>query len=150
MSENMGNETSSASFKRGELIFKEGQPAKSFLIVSSGKVACFKKSDDRYVVINVSGPKELVGEDSVLGNMKSFNCNAVALQDTEALVISIEDVSQILDSQSSWIKSILENISEKVSNTAAMIAKHRLEDDLLSGGSPLSDDELVLIRQSLN
>lgn len=137
------------TFEKGDILFREGESAEGFYIIAEGRVACAKNNEGRFVVVNVAGDKSIVGEDSVLCGSHDHQYGAVALEKTEAVKVETSDVLAVVNSKSEWIKNILENISDKIRNTNNLIAEHRIEDDRLCGGEPLSEEELALIKNKL-
>lgn len=139
---------STEKFSRGDVVFLEGQSAKSFFIVQSGKVACVKRHD-RLVVTYIAGVGDLVAEETILGFKKNYEHSAIVLEDCELVAVSAEDAQKVVNSKSEWIKNILVNMSEKIKNTSDSITEHRIEDDRLYKGEPLREEDYALIQNKL-
>jgi CRP-like cAMP-binding protein len=78
-------------FRRGELLFNEGDPCSGLYLVVSGKVRIFKLSPaGREQVLAVEGPGSSFAELPVFDGGK-YPASASALEDTETLFISRKD-----------------------------------------------------------
>jgi CRP-like cAMP-binding protein len=78
-------------FRRGELLFNEGDPCSGLYLVASGKVRIFKLSPaGREQVLAVEGPGSSFAELPVFDGGK-YPASASALEDTETLFISRKD-----------------------------------------------------------
>ncbi|MEX0798355.1 MAG: cyclic nucleotide-binding domain-containing protein [Bacteriovoracaceae bacterium] len=136
-------------FEKGDVLFQEGDKTSAFFIVVKGKVICAKKSSDRFVVVYLAKDKELVGEDSVFRNLGKHDYGAIALEKSELVRVESSDVYASVGNQSDWVRNILENLSDKVRDTADLIVDHRIEDDRLTGEEALSEEVFALIKKSL-
>ena len=139
---------STQNYSRGDVVFLEGQAAKRFYIVQSGRVACVKKHD-RLVVTYIAGKGDFVAEETVLGFRRKHDHSAVVLEDCELVEVPAEDVQKIVNSKSEWIRNILVNMSEKIKNTSDSITEHRIEDDRLYKGESLKEEDYALIQNKL-
>lgn len=78
-------------FRRGELLFSEGDPCSGLFLVASGKVRIFKLSPaGREQVLAVEGPGSSFAELPVFDGGK-YPASASALEDAEVLFISRKD-----------------------------------------------------------
>ncbi|MGH9738130.1 MAG: Crp/Fnr family transcriptional regulator [Candidatus Acidiferrales bacterium] len=78
-------------FRRGELLFNEGDPCSGLFLVASGKVRIFKLSPaGREQVLAVEGPGSSFAELPVFDGGK-YPASASALEDAEVLFISRKD-----------------------------------------------------------
>lgn len=136
-------------FEKGDVVFQEGDKTNAFFIVIKGRIVCAKKNSDRMVVIFVAKEKDLVGEDSVLGNSGVHDYGAMALEKSELVRIEASDVACSIENQSEWIKNILENLSDKIKGATDLIAEHRIEDDRIVGVEPLSEELIAFIKTNL-
>ena len=75
---------------------------------------------------------------------------AVALEDSSATLIPHKDVNAFIKDSASWIKNILNTISDRIHNTLDVISDHKIIDDRLNSGSEFSQAEEKLILNSLN
>lgn len=93
----LGSYLSSASFKKRETIFSEGEPPEWFYFAASGKVKITKLSQDgKEIILEVISPTDIFGGVAVLKNFP-YPANAVAMEDTEALRISRRNLMRLVD-----------------------------------------------------
>jgi uncharacterized membrane protein len=83
-------------FARGERIFRRGEPGDALYLVRSGLVQVFVESNEGIrVVLADNGPGDVFGELSLLdGGPRT--ATAVAVQDTEALVLDRGDLLEMI------------------------------------------------------
>jgi len=137
------------SFKKDDVIFKEGDLPEHFYIVETGLVRCLKWHDKRLVPIMTAGEGELVGEDCVLSDSNKYFYSAVALEDCSLVVINKMDVFTYLNAQSPWVRNILDNMSEKIQHTTELIAEHRISDESLLKNVEFTQEEEVTFKNKL-
>lgn len=137
------------SFKKGDLLFKEGKKIEDCFIISKGKVGLVKVFDKREQLFYVAKEKELFGEDCVVSEQKAYYYSAIALTDCELIRLSASEMNAVIDAHSDWIGNILNNISGKINNSIEMISEHRISDNELYAGLSISDDDLIMIKKSL-
>jgi CRP-like cAMP-binding protein len=73
-------------FKRGEALFKEGDPGKEMYVVQSGKVNITKTVREQEKILATLGAGEFFGEMAIL-NQKPRSAGAVMAEDGKLLVI---------------------------------------------------------------
>ena len=57
-------------FAPGDLLFKEGEPAKSVLLILTGKAEVFVETEGNEVGLTNAGPSRMLGELAVLGGIR--------------------------------------------------------------------------------
>jgi CRP-like cAMP-binding protein len=88
---------STASLKRRETIFSEGEAPEWFYLVLSGKVKITKLSHDgKEIILEVISPTDIFGGVAVIRGFP-YPANAVAMEDTEVLRISRKNLMRIVD-----------------------------------------------------
>jgi CRP-like cAMP-binding protein len=84
------------AFKRGDILFIEGESAQTYFIVGEGQVKVFQSSADGFeVILHMLGPGELVGAFPTLGE-GTYPASAQAFTDLVAYSISSEEFDSIL------------------------------------------------------
>ena len=137
------------SIKKGDVLYNEKEQPVSFYIVLSGKIVCAKTNDKNIIPIFTAGTQDIVGEDCVLCDEPNYLYSAVALEDSELVKVDKSDVYEYLDSQSDWISNILKSISEKISHTSHVLAEHKIQDEKLTAGDLLTEEQEALLRNCL-
>jgi len=93
----LGAYLATASYKKKETIFSEGEPPDWFYIVSSGKVKITKISHEgKEIILEVISPTDIFGGVAVLKNFP-YPANAVAMEDTEVIKISRKNLMRLVD-----------------------------------------------------
>ena len=136
-------------FQKGDLLFKEGKKIEDCFIVGTGKVALVKVFDKRETVLYIANEQELVGEDCVVSESNQYSYSAVAMTDCELIRLSASEMKAVISAHSDWIGNILNNISGKINNSIEMISEHRISDSQLYSGMTIGDEEMVMIKKSL-
>jgi CRP-like cAMP-binding protein len=84
-------------YQRGDILFIEGEPARTYFIIGEGQVKVFQSSADGFeVILHVLGPGELVGALPTLGE-GTYPASAQAFTDLVAYSISSEAFDLIID-----------------------------------------------------
>jgi CRP-like cAMP-binding protein len=136
-------------FKKDEVLFKEGELPDSFFIVLSGTVITLKWFDGRLTPIFTAIAEDIVGEDCVFSDRDQYFYSAIATEDCEVIRVQKADTFKYLNSQSTWIRKILQNISEKIEHTSEVIAEHRILDSKLLANSEFTDEQEASYRSKL-
>ena len=88
---------STATFKKKEDIFAEGDQPEWFYIVAKGKVKITKLSHDgKEIILEIISPTDIFGGVAVLRNFP-YPANAVAMEDTEVVRISRKNLMRLVD-----------------------------------------------------
>lgn len=85
-------------FQKGEIVFKEGDPGDYMAVVVSGKLEAKKRTEfeGSQIVIAVLEKGAIVGELSLLDE-QSRSATITALEDSEAIVLTRENVDRLVD-----------------------------------------------------
>lgn len=84
------------TFKKGEVIFSEGDDGNGFYITQKGSVKIFKLSvDGKEQILHIYGPGEPFGEVAVFSSIP-FPANAVTLKNSDILFIDGEKFTDLL------------------------------------------------------
>jgi CRP-like cAMP-binding protein len=101
------------TYKKGEIILKEGEPGDSFFVICQGLAKVFTNLSDKEILINIMREKEFFGEMALL-NEKERSATVIAHTDLEILVIlKIDFVQYILGDYGCMVK-LLQTISERL------------------------------------
>jgi CRP-like cAMP-binding protein len=86
-----------ATTKKKETIFSEGEPPEWFYIVLSGKVKITKLSHEgKEIILELISPHEIFGGVAVIRGF-AYPANAVAMEDSEVLKISRKNLMRLVD-----------------------------------------------------
>jgi CRP/FNR family transcriptional regulator len=117
----------SQKFKKKETIFTEGDPSEWFYIVKKGKVKITKLSHEgKEIIIEIISPRDFFGGIAVLRGF-AYPANAVAMDDTEVLRISRNNLMKIMDRFPNLMYCIATNIGDRIKDSHEMLRSIALE-----------------------
>ncbi|NPV70428.1 MAG: Crp/Fnr family transcriptional regulator [Firmicutes bacterium] len=143
--------TRPTSYPAGETIFSEGDEAKGFYVVASGKVKVFKMSGDgKEHILRVFGRAEPVGEVAVFTGGR-FPANAETLVESTALFVPRKEFLRLIQDRPEIALNMVATLSERLRWFADVIedlslreVSARLARYFLSLAGPARPAEFVL------
>jgi hypothetical protein len=102
-------------FRRGETIFKAGEPIEVLYIVQSGIAAVSVDRGGKNLEIVQVGTGQLLGEDAIWGR-KQWSATAVANNDVRALPNEVAEALKLLNSGTALIQMFIKGVVEKERN----------------------------------
>lgn len=149
MSDSSGNFDKPIKYKKGQVIFAEGEASSFLYIVISGEIRIFKEEKSRLIPITTVGPQDFIGELSMF-NDEPRSATAIATKDSELMIIKKSDIRKVLRSCPEWVSNIMITISDRLRNTVEVLREHRIIDDLNPGNStPVSEQDLATFQGSV-
>lgn len=126
------------SYKKGEIIFCEGQPVKGIYFVYSGKVKVHKQWGDKELIIRFASQGQIFGHRG-LGHNNIYPVSATAIEPTEACFIDIDFFSRTLKVNHDFLLELmlffaddLQESERRMRNLAHMPVRGRLAQALLA------------------
>jgi CRP-like cAMP-binding protein len=105
------------TFKKDELIVRQGNPGVGLFVIVSGKVQIAKTNEaGERLEIATHGPGEVIGEMSVLDGAPR-TADVVALEDTTCLVLSAWDFKSFMESHPEVALEILPVVVKRFRET---------------------------------
>lgn len=108
-------------YKRGQVIFSEGEPAENLGVVLSGAVKI--ERDDFYgnrsIISKIMSPN-IFGEAFACAGVKSLPVNAVAAEDTEVMLISTLRITQTCTKSCGFHNSLIFNLLKIIADKNLM------------------------------
>ncbi len=115
-------------YKRGELIFSEGDEGIGFYIIISGQVKIFKLSlEGKEQILHIFGPGEPIGEVAVFAG-KRFPANAAALEKSRALFFPRATFLDLIQKNPSLALNMLAVLSQRLRRFTAVIENLSLKE----------------------
>lgn len=115
------NHMARTQLDEGEMLFYQGEPGLKLFVVESGRVEIYLTDDiGQHIGLLNAGPGEIIGELSVLDG-QARSANARALEPTELLVLSREDLEQYLEEKPTVALDILAVMSQRIRATDALL-----------------------------
>jgi CRP/FNR family transcriptional regulator, dissimilatory nitrate respiration regulator len=119
---------SSRAFKRGQMIFLEGENASAFYLVVYGRVKVFKVSPDgKEQVLHIIGGSEPFGEVPVFSGDR-FPANAAALEDCQTLLFPRSAFLDLLREEPSLAMNMLAVLSKRLRGFANLVEELSLKE----------------------
>lgn len=120
-----------------EYLFREGEYAKTFYIVTSGRLALVREGDSKRqdVIIHVLEKGDLVGELSFIdGRQHTVSCQA--LGEARVLSFAVTDLTPLIDNHPRVLYDFMRAVIIRVHATTAAITRQRQElaDYIATGG----------------
>ncbi len=103
-------------YKKGEVIFREGDIGHEMYIIKRGKVEVVKKTKKGDVVLATLEPKSFFGEMALFGDPHRSATIKAAI-DTQMLVINEEILDSQLEKVPEWFVSMLRTLIERLRET---------------------------------
>lgn len=131
-----------ATFRKKEAVFSEGDPSEWFYIVKKGKVKITKLSQEgKELILEVISPPEFFGGIAVVRGFP-YPANAVAMEETEVLKLSRKDLLSLMDRFPGLMYCMAMNIGDRIKGsheTLKSIALEKVEARIASLLIKLSD-----------
>jgi CRP-like cAMP-binding protein len=129
-------------YRKGETIFRRGDPGDRLTVIVSGRIKIANvNADAKEVVLNFLESGDINGEIAVLdGNERS--ANAIALEDSEILVILARDLMPVLTAHPQAMLEIMQILCQRLRAISAIV-----EDSTLAMRSRVAKGLLRLAHQ---
>ncbi len=109
--------TGTASLRRGEILFEEGDRGDRLYIITEGKIKLGHTSDDgRESLLAILGPGEIIGE-LTLFDPGPRSTTATAVSPVSMLVLEHRDLMEILDVNPDLAKHMLRALAQRLRRT---------------------------------
>ena len=127
-----------AFFKKGELIYKEGDKPSGLLCLSKGKVKIFKEGiGGREQIVRMAKPIGFIGYRALFAE-ENYIASAMALEDASVCIIDKDKLFQIIKTSPSFAMTIIKSFATELgfsnNRTVTLTQKHirgRLAEALL-------------------
>lgn len=109
--------------KPGEVLFNEGDKAKSLYIIQRGQLRLFRPKGKGYIELAVLRAGEVIGEMSYFDNDNGGkrSCSAAALVSTEVIEISFTAFAKTMAGLNPWFKTIINTLADRLRNTNSKV-----------------------------
>ena len=112
------------NFATAQKVFAFGEPGDSLYIVGSGSVELYVKDNTgTKIVLTVCGPGEIFGELSLFDG-GARTASAVALEDSELLVLGRDDLLEVLSHHPHAALDMLTTMGQRIRATDEMLRRH--------------------------
>lgn len=116
-------------FKKGSLIFSEGEIGEHVYLIQSGKVRVFKLIGDQDKTLAILGPGDFLGEMAII-EKKPRSASAEALIDSSLLVLDQQTFEELIKSNGEIALRIIRRLVSRLRNTDTLLECISLSDPL--------------------
>jgi CRP/FNR family cyclic AMP-dependent transcriptional regulator len=114
-------------FKRGEALFREGEPGKEMYVIQAGKVNITKTVRDTEKILATLGAGEFFGEMAILNN-KPRSAGAVMAEDGKLLVIDPRTFEAMIRGNVEIAVRLIKKLSDRLQDADEQIENLLLRD----------------------
>src|SRR5438132_8081563 len=114
-------------FKRGDVLFREGEPGKEMFVVQSGKVNILKKVRETEKILATLGAGEFFGEMAILNN-KPRSAGATMAEDGKLLVIDPRTFEAMIRGNVEIAVRLIKKLSDRLQEADEQIENLLLRD----------------------
>jgi CRP/FNR family transcriptional regulator, nitrogen oxide reductase regulator len=118
------------SYARGDVMFREGDPADAFYTIVSGRVKIFKVlASGKEVILEIFGAGDPLGAIAAYEG-RPFPASALALEDTSCLVLPRGTFFALLEEHPSLVRGLLSGMTQRLvelTNRLAELSGGRIE-----------------------
>lgn len=132
------------SYKRGDVIYKEGDKITHVIFVQSGAVQQTLLRNKKNVEVMSCGANSVLGESGVAG-IPLHNISAVATQDTKTLEVPIETFKQQIEVAPQFLKMLIKSFGERLHKALQEIRSQKMAID----ASPCADEQVPQVFGSI-
>ena len=106
------NSTANYTFAAGQRLFRQGDRASNFYIVTSGRIKLVRYTiEGRMVVLQVVRRGESLGENTFISN--AYTCTAIAEVESSAIAYPQPSFLEVLQDYPELAENLIEDLSEK-------------------------------------
>jgi CRP-like cAMP-binding protein len=113
--------------KKGDFLFRQNEATRDFFIVKSGKVRVYKLEGGVEIDLDLIGPGGIIGEIAAIDG-GSRSASVIALEDTEAFVISPEEFSSLTAKIPDWFQKIATILAHRLREADGRIDRNHESD----------------------
>ena len=137
------------TYKKGTVLFVEGEPSNFLYLIKSGQVKVFKEEKTGLFPISISEDQEFVGEETLFSDEARPN-TAIATEDTEVFVFKKSEIRKVVKSCPEWIDEIMETICERLKHAQEMMAEHSIISEEVESDFQASQGEVKTYRDAIS
>jgi CRP-like cAMP-binding protein len=110
------------SYAKGSAIFSEGEPSDFFITIVTGRVKVYKATPaGKEVILEIFGPGDPLGATAAYEG-RPFPATAVALEDTECVLIPRASFFALLEQHPSLVRGLLTGLTHRLVELTTRIA----------------------------
>lgn len=106
------------TFRQGQVIFKENDPANSLYIIQKGQIRLYRPKGRGFIDLAILRSGEVIGEMAYFDEKASRrSCSASAVVTTEVIEISFAAFKKTMAGLNPWFKTIINTLADRLRKT---------------------------------
>lgn len=116
------------TYKRGDVIYKEGDKVTHVIFVQSGAVQQTLLRNKKNIEIMTCGPNSVLGETGMAG-VPSYNIAAVATQETKTLEVPLDTFKQQIEAAPQFLKLLIKSFGDRLHKALQEVRSNKMQAD---------------------
>lgn len=108
------------TLKKGDILFREGDPSEAMFVIKSGKIAITKAKGSSEITLAELGPGDMLGEMAFFDN-KPRSAGARAMVDTVVIELPFKALNAQFKTFPEWLKAIVRTVNTHLRNANTKI-----------------------------
>lgn len=118
----------SKTLKRGELLFKEGEPIQNIYVIKSGKISLFVERSGKKIEVMTLGPSQVLGEQALLTISRAL-MSAEAAIETKLIEMPLEVMKTQFAGATAGLKLMMKSVIDDLKFAQTSVRTFKLEQD---------------------
>lgn len=114
--------------KKGDYLFREGDPSEAMYVIKSGKIAVLKSKGNSEIMLAELGPGDMIGEMAFFDS-KPRSASAKASVDTTVIELPFKSLNAQFKTFPEWAKAIMRTVNNHLRNANMKIKSLEKSDD---------------------
>ena len=108
-------------FKKGDVIFNEGDDSKSLFFISYGRMKLYKyTTDGKEQIISILSEGDFYGELDIL-KKSQYRVNASAITDCKICTITSRDFKELMTTRPELALAVIESLTERLTDAESLV-----------------------------
>ena len=108
-------------FKKGDIIFNEGDDATALFFMSNGRIKLYKyTTDGKEQIISVLSDGDFYGELDILKKSK-YRVNAKAITDCKICTVTSRDFKELMTARPELALAVIESLTERLTDAEGLV-----------------------------
>ncbi len=116
------------SLKRGDYLFKQGDPADTIYIVKAGSLKMVRVTEDgEEIILQIVASQEVIGENALFRKDALQPTSAIAIEDSKVCILNRETFEKIIEANPQLAFQIIENLGNRLYNLWNQMAEFNIQ-----------------------
>lgn len=128
MNDSQDSDKTILEFKKGDLLFKEGDESKDLYILQTGVVKIYKETDSKKLPIALVHAGQFIGELSFFDG-KPRSATAEAATDLKVIKLEKSKVDKEIRKLPSWLVVLIHSIADRMRESNELMRRNKVVDE---------------------